>query len=111
MRSRRNFIKNAVLGSAGVIAAQSLHGENFSTGKGIELPSNDGLLSNKQFETPGIFKGMPIHATFLDEVSWDIPHQNWGVHEWDRDFQAMKAIGINTVVMIRSGLGWWIASF
>jgi hypothetical protein len=110
MRSRRNFIKNAVLGSAGVIAAQSLHGENFSTGKGIELPSNDGLLSNKQFETPGIFKGMPIHATFLDEVSWDIPHQNWGVHEWDRDFQAMKAIGINTVVMIRSGLGWWIAS-
>ena len=110
MRSRRNFIKNAVLGSAGVIAAQSLHGENFSTGKGIELPSNDGLLSNKQFETPGIFKGMPIHATFLDEVSWDIPHQNWGVHEWDRDFQAMKAIGNNTVVMIRPGLGWWIAS-
>ena len=38
-----------------------------------------GNLTDKQFETPGILKGMPVHATFLDEVSWDIPHQNWGV--------------------------------
>ena len=110
MKSRRNFIKSAVLGSAGVLAAQSLHSGNYVTGKGVELAKKNDLLSNKRFETPGIFKGMPIHATFLDEVSWDIPHQNWGVKEWDRDFQSMKDIGINTVVMIRSGLGWWIAS-
>ena len=67
-------------------------------------------LSDKQFETPGIGMGMPVHATFLDEISWDIPHQNWGAKEWDKDFRAMKDMGINTVVMIRCGLGRWIAA-
>lgn len=47
--------------------------------------------------------GLKITATFLDEISHDIPHQNWGEKEWDRDFQYMKAIGIDTVIMIRSG--------
>ena len=45
-----------------------------------------------------------LRATFLDEISTDIPHHNWGIEEWDRDFRAMKAIGIDTVVMIRCGL-------
>jgi Domain of unknown function (DUF4434) len=44
---------------------------------------------------------MLITGTFLDEISHDIPHQNWGVKEWDQDFKSMKAIGIDTVVMIR----------
>ena len=47
--------------------------------------------------------GLKITGTFLDEISHDIPHQNWGLKEWDRDFQYMKAIGIDTVIMIRSG--------
>ena len=47
--------------------------------------------------------GLKITGTFLDEISHDIPHQNWGAKEWDRDFQYMKAIGIDTVIMIRSG--------
>ena len=47
---------------------------------------------------------MKIKATFLDEISYDIPHQNWGVEEWDKDFQAMKAVGIDMVVLIRCGL-------
>ena len=34
--------------------------------------------------------GLPITGTFLDEISHDIPHQNWGEKEWDRDFQYMK---------------------
>ncbi len=46
---------------------------------------------------------MKITATFLDEISHDIPHQNWGVKEWDRDFAAMKHMGIDKVVMIRCG--------
>jgi hypothetical protein len=50
-----------------------------------------------------------IRGTFLDEISFDIPHQNWGVREWDRDFAAMKAIGINTVILIRCGLERWIS--
>ena len=44
-----------------------------------------------------------ITGTFLDEISHDIPHQNWGPKEWEADFRNMKAIGIDTVIMIRSG--------
>jgi hypothetical protein len=51
---------------------------------------------------------MRITATFLDEISTDIPHQNWGFEEWDKDFRAMKDIGIDTVVMIRCGLERWM---
>ena len=29
--------------------------------------------------------------------------QNWGEGEWDRDFRYMRDIGIDTVIMIRSG--------
>ncbi len=46
---------------------------------------------------------MKITGTFIDEISHDIPHQNWGPAEWDADFKYMKAIGIDTVIMIRSG--------
>lgn len=47
--------------------------------------------------------GLPLTGTFLDEISHDIPHQNWGEKEWDADFGYMKKLGIDTVVMIRSG--------
>lgn len=105
---RRNFIK-------GALAACSL----FVGNKLFALPENASFLSsekeismndNASFITPNIMKGMPITATFLDEVSWDIPHQNWGIKEWDRDFKAMKKMGINTVVLIRAGLGKWISA-
>ncbi len=46
---------------------------------------------------------MKITGTFLDEISHDIPHQNWGLKEWEQDFIHMKAIGIDTVILIRSG--------
>ncbi|WP_432714574.1 DUF4434 domain-containing protein [Pedobacter sp.] len=46
---------------------------------------------------------MKITGTFIDEISHDIPHQNWGREEWDRDFAYMRLIGIDTVIMIRSG--------
>lgn len=46
---------------------------------------------------------LPITGTFIDEISHDIPHQNWGVVEWDQDFQHMKALGIDTVILIRGG--------
>ncbi|GAB3417426.1 DUF4434 domain-containing protein [Niabella aquatica] len=46
---------------------------------------------------------MKITGTFIDEISHDIPHQNWGKKEWEKDFEYMKAIGIDTVIMIRSG--------
>lgn len=46
---------------------------------------------------------MHITGTFIDEISHDIPHQNWGATEWARDFQHMKMAGIDTVIVIRSG--------
>jgi hypothetical protein len=46
---------------------------------------------------------LPITGTFLDEISHDIPHQNWGPQEWERDFAHMSAMGIDTVILIRSG--------
>jgi len=49
-----------------------------------------------------------ITATFLDEISHDIPHQNWGREEWDRDFASMKSAGIDTVVLIRCGHKQWL---
>ena len=46
---------------------------------------------------------MRITGTFLDEISHDIPHQNWGPSEWDADFAYMKKMGIDTVILIRCG--------
>jgi hypothetical protein len=47
---------------------------------------------------------LPITGTFLNEISFDIPSQNWGPGTWSDDFDAMKAIGIDTVVIIKGGL-------
>ncbi len=51
---------------------------------------------------------MHLTGTFLDEISHDIPHQNCGRTEWARDFAAMRAIGIDTVILIRSGHKHWM---
>jgi len=45
-----------------------------------------------------------ITGTFLDEITCDIPSQNWGEEEWSKDFDAMQKIGIDTVIIIRCGL-------
>lgn len=46
---------------------------------------------------------LKISGTFIDEISHDIPHQNWGEKEWENDFRLMKVVGIDTVIMIRGG--------
>ena len=46
---------------------------------------------------------MKITGTFIDEISHDIPSANWGKSEWARDFDAMKSVGIDTVILIRCG--------
>ena len=50
---------------------------------------------------------MKITGTFIDEISHDIPHQNWGPTEWDIDFQHMQKMGIDTVILIRCGYKKW----
>jgi hypothetical protein len=44
-----------------------------------------------------------LTGTFLDEITHDIPAQNWSAKDWSNDFDAMKAIGIDTVILIRAG--------
>ena len=46
---------------------------------------------------------LPITGTFLDEMTHDIPSQNWGPEEWAREFDTFVAAGIDTVIMIRTG--------
>lgn len=46
---------------------------------------------------------MRITGTFLDEITHDIPTANWGPEEWAADFDAMQAVGIDTVILIRAG--------
>ncbi len=46
---------------------------------------------------------MKITGTFLDEITHDIPSANWGAQEWAADFDAMRAVGIDTVILIRAG--------
>ena len=44
-----------------------------------------------------------ITGTFLDEITHDIPSQNWSEKEWRREFELYRQIGIDTVVIIRAG--------
>lgn len=46
---------------------------------------------------------MRITGTFLDEITHDIPSQNWSRAEWTADFDVMRRIGIDTVIIIRAG--------
>jgi hypothetical protein len=44
-----------------------------------------------------------ISGTFLDEITHDIPSQNWTERHWRREFELYKRIGIDTLIIIRAG--------
>jgi hypothetical protein len=44
-----------------------------------------------------------LTGTFLDEITHDIPSQNWGETEWRQEFELYSKIGIDTVIIIRAG--------
>ena len=97
MTNRRDFLKTMAIGGASALAAPSLLSSCSNTGKSSLLDTSAGeLIVPKD-------NGLKITGTFLDEISHDIPHQNWGEKEWDQDFAYMKAIGIDTVIDIRCG--------
>ncbi len=115
--NRRDFIKKAAIAGASVAAIPALSacdgaGRSSSTGdqlkgqRDITSGNRSDIYINNALRSKLIVpkdNGIKISGTFLDEISHDIPHQNWGEAEWDLDFQYMKAIGIDTVIMIRSG--------
>ena len=88
---RRTFIKKAAAAAAAV------------TVPGIIAPAATGIGRRNTAEASAstgnlivpIAEGLKITGTFLDEISHDIPHQNWGEKEWDADFRHMKSIGID----------------
>lgn len=97
--NRRDFIKKAALAGASVAVIPALSACS-GTEKSSSVKDNPGIKSKLIVPENN---GIKITGTFLDEISHDIPHQNWGEAEWNLDFQHMKAIGIDTVIMIRSG--------
>ncbi|MBS1707015.1 MAG: DUF4434 domain-containing protein [Armatimonadetes bacterium] len=48
-------------------------------------------------------KSLPISGTFLDEITHDIPSQNWSELDWRKEFALYQSIGIDTVIIIRAG--------
>ena len=101
IKNRREFIKTAAIAGASGIVIPSMAS---CSGNGDK--AQDDSTGSQEVAAPFIVprnNGLKITGTFLDEISHDIPHQNWGENEWDCDFENMKAIGIDTVIMIRSG--------
>ena len=100
MVNRRDFLKQLGLGCAASLLAPSLL---WAKNKRPSSPSVGALATDNSHYLVPKANGLPITGTFLDEISHDIPHQNWGEREWDADLKYMKAIGIDTVIVIRSG--------
>ena len=108
MTNRRDFLKKTALATASALALPGIMKAS-DTISGLE--STAGASGSKAGHGPNgkdhlivpHAQGLKITGTFLDEISHDIPHQNWGEKEWDMDFRYMKAIGIDTVICIRSG--------
>lgn len=44
-----------------------------------------------------------ISGTFLDEITHDIPSQNWSALQWRKEFELYTHIGIDTLIIIRAG--------
>ena len=43
----------------------------------------------------------PITGTFIDEVTYDIPAQNWSNEQWAADLDNMKEVGMDTLIIMR----------
>lgn len=92
---RRDFIKQLSITGAAMAAGSLVSCTEQKSEKNEAIIETQLIVPKAQ--------GLKLTGTFIDEISHDIPHQNWGEKEWDQDFAYMKAIGIDTVIMIRSG--------
>ena len=100
MANRRDFLKKGAMAAAAaplVAAGCRPEAEHGGDRWGIEA---DPSVRSRLLVEPGKGRALPITGTFLDEISHDIPHQNWGEREWDRDFRYMKAIGIDSTLTV-----------
>jgi hypothetical protein len=93
--SRRDFLTKSALAGIALAVPVTACASNENTTAPLVYPESKLIVPKGN--------ALRITGTFLDEISHDIPHQNWGEKEWDIEFGHMKAIGIDTVIMIRSG--------
>ena len=87
MNNRRDFLKKRMAGTAAAVAAPSILAAEAMASKN---DSTNMPLTGDKAELLIKERGLPITGAFLDEISHDIPHQNWGLAEWDQDFKNMK---------------------
>lgn len=99
--NRRDFLKKVALGGVSAMAIPAITSCRGSTSTDSKILEADTSIQSNLIVLKE--NGIRITGTFLDEISHDIPHQNWGEKEWDLDFRHMKNIGIDTVILIRSG--------
>ena len=79
--NRRDFLKKAALAGASALVAPSLFAAD-GEGRGELSPKiKAGDLESKLIVPKN--NGLKITGTFLDEISHDIPHQNWGYSDYD----------------------------
>ncbi len=106
---RRDFIKRVAAAAASTVAVPAVASAAGRSAKACAEVESAAVAPETAAREPQSrlivpkADGLPITGAFLDEISHDIPHQNWGEKEWDADFRYMKAIGIDTVIEIRSG--------
>ena len=86
MTDRRTFLKSAGMATAAAMAAPLA---SCATNQGDDKKrlAVDESINSRLIVPRG--NALPITGTFLDEISHDIPHQNWGAKEWDLDFRYM----------------------
>ena len=46
-------------------------------------------------------KNYPITGTFIDDVTYDMPSSNWSEKQWKKEFDYMKKMGQDTVILTR----------
>ncbi len=46
----------------------------------------------------------PIKATYIDELTYDMPAINWSNEQWVKEFDFMQEVGIDTIVLTK---GWF----
>ena len=80
---RRDFLKKSHIGWRVSLDCTNLFESCTSKASASTVVATDGLESKLIVPKNN---GLKITGTFLDEISHDIPHQNWGEKEWDLDF-------------------------
>ncbi|WP_235833165.1 DUF4434 domain-containing protein [Arcticibacter tournemirensis] len=102
LKGRREFLKKMAIATGSLPVAGTLASYTSDNNTDWNYPP---ALADDKYRLIPKGTGLPLTGTFLDEITWDIPSQNWGYDKWNKDFDAMKKMGIDTVVLIRGAFG------